>query len=385
MVNYSKWDALELSDDSDVEVHPNVDKRSFIRAKQNQIHMERDKRRHEIKTLKYERVVNDGLLERIDVLLESLKKHSDQVTGGNPENFMMQALMESAGDPTKDLPPSPPEGVHYKEKQPTYSEMMAGLVDQVKKDIGPDAKERDWYKEYLIGVGDHQNKVQDLQKQLLERLNGLEEEEGKKITSDSIHDGFNKSAISKEKEKQKEAPEKPQTKAVEVLNPGSARHSLHRLDSGGQTSGADADVDEPVAKSTTEDEDDIELTPVARKFGQFKIGDYNGCLRFFSDHREVLEERNQDGLLMEAFNAALESNLLYAKQCVHQALLIQYCRTLGRDGVAMFFKRYVDPSSAVLHGLGARCRLIVSSSDLYGLDTGSIPQITKLRRSLTRT
>ena len=65
VVNYSKWDALELSDDSDVEVHPNVDKRSFIRAKQNQIHMEREKRRHEIKTLKYERIVNDGLLERI--------------------------------------------------------------------------------------------------------------------------------------------------------------------------------------------------------------------------------------------------------------------------------------------------------------------------------
>jgi Cdc37 N terminal kinase binding len=28
---------LELSDDSDIEVHPNVDKRSFVREKQNQI------------------------------------------------------------------------------------------------------------------------------------------------------------------------------------------------------------------------------------------------------------------------------------------------------------------------------------------------------------
>ncbi|KLU81241.1 hypothetical protein MAPG_00333 [Magnaporthiopsis poae ATCC 64411] len=55
-LDYSKWDALELSDDSDIEVHPNVDKRSFIRAKQNQIHMERARRKNEIETLKYERI-----------------------------------------------------------------------------------------------------------------------------------------------------------------------------------------------------------------------------------------------------------------------------------------------------------------------------------------
>lgn len=341
VVNYSKWDALELSDDSDVEVHPNVDKRSFIRAKQNQIHMERDKRRHEIKTLKYERIVNDGLLGRIDALLQSLKGHADQVTGGDPDNFMMQALMDSAGDSSKDSPPPPPEGVHYKEKQPTYSEMMAGLVDQVKKDVGSDAKEKDWYKEYLSGIDDHKIKVQGLQQQLLARLNELETEEGKKITSDSIHDGFNTSAISKDIQKPKETA-KPQAKAVEVLNPGSARHSLNRLDSEGQTSGADADVDEPVSK-TEEDEDDVELTELARKFGQIKIGDYKGCLQFISENREVLEEKNTDGLLMEAFNAGLEVNLPYAKQCVHQALLLQYCRTLGKDGVGMFFKRYVFP------------------------------------------
>ncbi|KAJ3526462.1 hypothetical protein NM208_g11179 [Fusarium decemcellulare] len=50
-VDYSKWDALELSDDSDIEVHPNVDKRSFIRAKQNQIHQERQQRKLQIETL----------------------------------------------------------------------------------------------------------------------------------------------------------------------------------------------------------------------------------------------------------------------------------------------------------------------------------------------
>jgi cell division cycle protein 37 len=30
-LNYSKWDQLELSDDSDIEGHPNVDKKSLIK------------------------------------------------------------------------------------------------------------------------------------------------------------------------------------------------------------------------------------------------------------------------------------------------------------------------------------------------------------------
>ena len=44
-LNYSKWDNLELSDDSDIEVHPNVDKRSFIRWKQRDIHEKREMRK----------------------------------------------------------------------------------------------------------------------------------------------------------------------------------------------------------------------------------------------------------------------------------------------------------------------------------------------------
>jgi cell division cycle protein 37 len=35
----------------------------------------------------------------------------------------------------------------------------------------------------------------------------------------------------------------------------------------------------------------------------------------------------------------MEGHAKAAKQCVHQALLIQYCRQLGKDGVGLFFKR----------------------------------------------
>lgn len=107
-VDYSKWDALELSDDSDIEVHPNVDKRSFIRAKQNQIHQQRHDRKVEIETLKYERIINDGLLERINALLDALKKHQEEAVKQNPDELVFQALIESAGDPARDDPQKPP-------------------------------------------------------------------------------------------------------------------------------------------------------------------------------------------------------------------------------------------------------------------------------------
>ena len=337
VVNYSKWDALELSDDSDIEVHPNVDKRSFIRAKQNQIHQQRFERKHQIKTLKYERIINDGMLERIDTLLASLQKHASQATGGSPDEFMMQALMESAGDPATDRCPDPPEGVHYKEEQPgTYSQMMAGLVDQVKKEVGSESK--DWYKSYVSGVQGHKTKVRGLQQDLLKKLAELEKEESSKITSESMHDGFSQSSVSKEKAKPKEP-----TKTVEVLNPGGMKKgSLRRLDSGGQTSGADADIDEPVPDEK-DDQDDIEPTMLGKEFAKIKAGDYRECLKFISEHHDVVKERETDGLLIEAFNAQMEKRGTYARQCVHQALLLQYCRSLGKDGVGLFFKRITTP------------------------------------------
>ncbi|KAI4277223.1 MAG: hypothetical protein LQ337_001937 [Flavoplaca oasis] len=344
VVNYSKWDALELSDDSDIEVHPNVDKRSFIRAKQNQIHQQRFERRHQIDTLKYERIINDGLLQRIDKLLDSLQAHTQQAAapGVNPDDFMMQALMDTTGDGDDDVPPKPPQGVHTQTEEPRYSVMMASLVDQVKKELGDNPK--DWFQDYVNGVEGHKKKVEGLQVELNQKLAELEKEEGKKITSDSIHTGFSVSSVAKEKEIPKIATtSKPET--VEVLNPGALKQdSLRRMDSAGQSSGAEADVDEPVQKTSKvlDDEDDdehIEPTELGKAFAKIKMGDYKKCLQFISENHAVVAERETDGLLVQGFNAQMDGKPEMAKQCVHQALLLQYCRSLGRDGVGLFFKR----------------------------------------------
>ncbi|RDW59772.1 putative Hsp90 co-chaperone Cdc37 [Coleophoma cylindrospora] len=329
-VDYSKWDALELSDDSDIEVHPNVDKRSFIRAKQNQIHQERSQRKNQIETFKYERLINEGLLKRINGLLEALQSHRADAEKRAPDELMFQAVMESAGD---DHPPPRPAGVHSQESElPTYSKMMAVLIDQVKTKVDEDKPENK-YEAYVAEVKEHAAKIEGLQLKLDEELKKLEAEEGRKITSEGLHTGFDSSHVSKSAEPAPKKTEKVQ--AVEVLNP----HALAKNHSDGQqSSGVDADVDEPL--DDDDDEAEVEASELGKKFGQIKMGDYQSCLQFISQHPEVLAERETDGLLVLAFNSAIAEKYDFARQCVHQALLLQYCRALGgRDGVGLFFKR----------------------------------------------
>lgn len=248
--------------------------------------------------------------------------------------------MESVGDSDNDNPPPRPAGVHTQEKNlPTYSKMMAALVDQVKAKV-EEEKADDRFKAYIDEVETHRVKIEDLQKQLLAELNSLEIEEGKKITSEGIHTGFDSSHVAKgipqPKNTSTKKPDKVQ--AVEVLNPSSlaARDSLTRADS----SGADADVDEPtLAEADDDEEDEMHTSEIGKKFASIKSGDYRTSLQFISQNPEVVAEKETDGLLVLAFNSAIEGLDDFARQCVHQGLLLQYCRALGKDGVGLFFRR----------------------------------------------
>jgi cell division cycle protein 37 len=333
-------DALELSDDSDIEVHPNVDKKSFIRAKQAQIHQERDRRRHQIKTLKYERIINDGLTERIDRLLTALKSHKGAAADGsqNADALVFQSMMESTmaavGDNGEDRPPPPPEGVHdYVKEKPSYPQMMASLIDQVKKEVD-ESKTDNRLDGFISGLEEHKARVVGLQKELLAKLAELEKEEKRHITSDDLHEGFNYSNVKKNETATTTPASSSKTESVELLNP-SKRPEPTRTESG-QSSGADADVEE----GTAVDDDSVEASPLGKQFSKIKAGDYSACLEFISKYPQILNEQETDGLLVEAFNSELDGKHKHAKQCVHQALLIQYCRQLGgRDGVQLFFKR----------------------------------------------
>lgn len=326
------------------------DHRSMIRAKQAQIHQHRAQRKQEIHTLQYERLINDGLLERINALLDALKKHEAESKKTDPDQLVFQALIESAGDPAKDDPPKPPEGVytHQKEPQPRYSKMMGSLVDQVKKDVD-EKKSPERYKDYVDGVRGHLTKVQSLQQELLKKLAELEKEEKAKITSESIRDGFNSSHVNKAKP----AAPKPAPKSkVELLNKPtvpavkglSSAERAATQDDGGVSSGAEADIEDGnlIAEHEADDDEDpssIKLSDEGKAFAKIKLNDYRALLQFISQNPEIVSEATQDALLVEAFNAQMKGKDTYARTCVHHGLLLQYCRQLGRDGVGMFFKR----------------------------------------------
>ncbi|KAI0097611.1 hypothetical protein GGR51DRAFT_540512 [Nemania sp. FL0031] len=320
-VDYSKWDNLELSDDSDVEVHPNVDKRSFIRAKQNQIHAERQQRRLKIETLKYERQINDGLIKRISGLLAALKANAAEAEA-NLAEVAFRAVMESAGSPEEDTPPPRPEGVHANvEQPPTYSKMMATMLDQVNTTLNEKSPENR-YVAMMEEMEDHLKKVKDLQNQLLAKLAELEQEEGRKITSESIHTGFDSSYVAKSTPSTSE--QKSDSK-VELLNPN---FSASKSDEAKAAPAADED-----------DDAEIEASADGRKFAKIKASEYRESHDFLTSHPNILSEKETDGILVMAFDAQLDNKDDLARNYIHQALLLQYCRSLGRDGVALFFKR----------------------------------------------
>ncbi|KAL1883782.1 hypothetical protein VTK73DRAFT_8318 [Phialemonium thermophilum] len=339
-VDYSKWDALELSDDSDIEVHPNVDKRSFIRAKQHQIHLERQQRKHQIETLKYERVVNDTLMKRISALLSSLKAHAADAESRNPGEVAFQAVMESASslDPKDDQPPPRPAGVHEKEEElPTYTKMLATLLDQVNKALDEKKVEPDKrYGAMISEIGEHLAKIEDLQKDLLKKLAELEREESRKITSESIHTGFDSSYVNKKKN-DSAGGSKDSSHSVELLNPNYSAAESPSTESKSRT------TTEAKKSDGDDDDEEIEASPEAREFAAITPTDYRTSLEFLREHPQILAERETDGLLVLAFNSQLEGRDDFAQQCVHQALLLQYCRALGRDGVSLFFKRITTP------------------------------------------
>ncbi|KAJ2357940.1 hsp90 co-chaperone Cdc37, partial [Coemansia sp. RSA 2611] len=71
-IDYSKWDNLELSDDSDVEVHPNIERGTFMRLRQQKIREDRENRRIRKERAEALIAMNKDLVERISQLRDKV-------------------------------------------------------------------------------------------------------------------------------------------------------------------------------------------------------------------------------------------------------------------------------------------------------------------------
>jgi len=82
-----------------------------------------------------------------------------------------------------------------------------------------------------------------------------------------------------------------------------------------------------------------EMTPMLEGFSKIPVGSFEESWLYIQDRKGVYVEGASDALLIAAFTAEREGRRKYAKQCVHQSLLLQYCEKLGKDGPRMFFNK----------------------------------------------
>jgi cell division cycle protein 37 len=85
------------------------------------------------------------------------------------------------------------------------------------------------------------------------------------------------------------------------------------------------------------------MTPSLEAFAQLPLWEFEKSWLFIQNHRDVVVPGASDALLVTAFKAQREGKSRYAKQCVHQSLILQYGEKLGKDGVQLFFRRCVSP------------------------------------------
>ena len=338
---------MELSDDSDIEVHPNVDKRSFIRAKQQQIHMEREKRRLRIEQLKHQRVVNEVLMRRLLVMLSSrqLQARSTSMCAGE---LMFEVLIQSAPcNPEEDAPPPPPEDVFDTASLPlpTYTKMISMILDEVDKKLdeqGIQGEQR--YDAFAKELGAHLRTIQGLQTALTKELTELENQASTKITSESYRVGFDSSHVSKVTPGES-SNSKAETK-TEPLNP------TYNLNNPSSPSTA-----EPTPNSPPKDTEQTinRPSPSALAFAQLPSTSYPALHAYLTTHPELLQpssESDEDALLYQAYSLLSnpspnnhKENEALARQYIHASSILKFCRVLrpGREGVEIFFRGVNTP------------------------------------------
>jgi len=328
-LNYSKWDALEVSDDSDIEGHPNVDHKSLVRWKQRQIHEDRETRKHKIAALKADIESNPIMQGRLRQIRDGVKEKGAAFFSATVEKLEKQ--------PSPERPPAPLEG--------TYDGMLLSLLRRTADDVknlGIASGDPRLDEELIKSLDEHLKRMPEFLEKAKEDMALEEAEQKKKITSEDIRPGFSSSYIPSKPEPAPlpgalGTPDKKKKKTTtveyEVLNPKSVASS------------STAPPSAPKEGSEIDDDDGDavpEMTPSIAEFSKLPLGGFQESWDFIKAHRDVVVEGASDALLVAGYRAEREGKSGYAKKCVHQSLLLQYGEKLGRDGISVFFNKMIN-------------------------------------------
>ncbi|KAJ2011240.1 hsp90 co-chaperone Cdc37 [Coemansia sp. S680] len=310
-IDYSKWDNLELSDDSDVEAHPNIEKGTFVRLRQRKIREDRENRRIRRERIEATLAMNQGLISRLTTVRDSFQG-SD-----------LPKVIEQLDRDVEQARKQKKEGENSQE-QPSETDMVNALMARITDDLlqsaanldTPELK-RDAYVAQLTGHLEKLDKVMsDLERELVE----VKKEEAKHISPDSImHTGFDRSFVTPGSATTAAAgPSKTRTVTTdEVLNPASV--------------GKHKDEDD------VDDNGDLKLDDDARTFANLK--GMSNSMDYIHKHLAVVSDKKADQILGHAFTLELAGNHALSKQYVRQSLILTYILQMGASGVNVFFSR----------------------------------------------
>lgn len=359
VVDYSKWDKLELSDDSDIEVHPNVDKRSFIRWKQRDIHEKRERMKARMAQLELNKEMNTDLLERVEYLIERSESGGIQLANG-PE-IVGEAIQQkfSKEGPTRVIEEQ--DGA----QQPRYIDMIISLMERIHgevEEMGVESSNKQ--AAYVKRLQFHQQKLKEALEVEQKEYEELVEERSHHILSEDIHTGFDstfvnkKAALTAPRTEIKHETKIEKSTEIEVLNPSSSSS--------------------PTLQAK---DDNVEASSDAVEFSKINVGDFESAYRFLVTHPHIVTEKEKDGLMMQAFQQQLQGRTDDMKRTVHNALLLQYCAALGPDGIRLFFSRVQEKNHPAVEALRkdaeftsnhiiTRCEVIKSEQSAEGEEEG---------------
>lgn len=289
-----------------------------------------------------------------DVLAPRLAQIVSDVAAQGPPHF--SSLVERfRTNPSPDRPPTnAPE-------QQTYDGMLLSLLLQVWEETKKAGVERDDPKlgqKLQEGLTGHIKRLKEHQVKLKKELEEEEEEQKRRITSDDIHEGWEsqvgsqhimfvrvrcKDCLMMDIQYVPAKPEPPPIKNAIVASTSGTKSTKTTEFEVLNPKGVAAAPTVTSPKSDPDDESEHfglpELTPALEEFSKIPLRGYEQSWEFIKQHRDVIVPGASDALLVAAFNAQSDGKIQYAKQCVNQSLLLQYCEKLGKDGVSLFFRK----------------------------------------------
>ncbi|KAJ1718832.1 hsp90 co-chaperone Cdc37 [Coemansia erecta] len=372
-IDYSKWDNLELSDDSDVEIHPNIEKGTFLRLRQRKIREDRENRR--LKREGNEEIIalNKDLVERITSLRTQVSAADEPALARLMGEWQKDALRGAEYLARRD------KAVADGKAPPTPSK--EDMVDALKARINAELREaaanvedlEDRRKAIVALMDQHLGKLEKSKKDAERELEEVKKEEAKHIDPDSIiHEGFSHSFVSSNADKGNSSgssSSKPATVTKketvttdEVLNPGSV--GKHR----------DTAAPPQEKQEGLDDNGDLEFDEDSKKFAS--LTNLSDSYDFIRKNFSVVSERKSDQIMGQAFTAELAGKKQLARQYIHQALIITYILKMGSTGVNVFFSRVGSKGQAqemffkdvesYYERIESRCKVIKSESEQEG-------------------